>query len=652
MEGSGDSYRLYLWCGGFGASGDIPAAQAETFLIDKEFVVNPVLTEVERTQALLNMKQWQCGIFQINDAHGEPVTNPIPYALFLNNLTMCTGWAITGEYNKDGIFHTHALLRTGARSDSVRRSMLVVWQNLLLNREFQYVVGGPQCTMDCLKLQHCHKPSSMFEYMMKNPEWGMSTDERWLQFMYDIDKWGFADRFKKTGDKPDDQELSPDVNQMTKEIIDLIITAGCKSFDDCLRHGGTIMSKYLHRPGLRSIVDNCLQFVKSTGHTWQLALFEAFDPDPAAIHKILLHQNIKPSDFDPAFHAWITKKHPKRNCICLKGPSNTGKSAFISGLKQCVIWGEVVNGQTFMFEGLCDTVLGFWEEPLCSPEAAEKTKQVLEGMACSIPVKYKKPFLLPRTPVFITTNHDLWRYCTAEEDAFKNRMWIFEFYNPVQNCDYFPRAIEHSCECSYCRASRGRAAGIGITSSGGVSEQEQPVHSREQSSGSESYTDVRTEPMRGAGEGTSRSTSFTSSSSNQQCSDTTKHGSSTSSTASGHMGAFRIISTGNDQRRSSGVRSIIQSHGSAAGSRGNISQDEGGADRRGDGRDRGIRRKHEGMGTLGSSAYEANNPKVPTKAKRPRLGGKLGPAKITIPMQVPTKEEWQQYLSYLYHWYG
>lgn len=615
-------------------------------------MVNPVLSDIERTQALLNMKQWQCGIFQINDARGEPVTDPIPYALFLNNLTMCNGWAITGEYNKDGIFHTHAMLRTGARSDSVRRSMLVVWQNLLLNREFQYVVGGPQCTMDCLKLQHCHKPSSMLEYMMKCPEWVMATDERWLEYLYNIDKWGLCDRFKKTLDKPEEHEISPEVNTMTKDIIDLIISSGCKSFDDCLRHGGVIMSKYLHRPGLRGIVDNCLQFVKSTGHTWQLALFEAYDPDPAVIHKILLHQNIKPQDFDPVFHQWICKSHPKKNCICLLGPSNTGKSAFISGLKQCVVWGEIVNGQTFMFEGLCDTVLGFWEEPLCSPEAAEKTKQVLEGMPCSIPVKYKKPFMLPRTPIFITTNHDLWRYCTAEEQAFKNRMWIFEFHNPVQNAMYFPRTVEPSCECSYCRASRGRAAGIGISSSGGLSETEQSVCSGEQPTGSESYTDVRTEPMCGTGEGTSGSTSKQSSSSEQQRSNTAEHISSTSSTASRHVGTFRIISTRDDKRRSSRVTIPFQSDGSRAGSTGNTTEDGGGTDRRGDGRSRDLRRKHEGMAPLGSSANEADNSKVPTKAKKPRLGGKLGPAKIIIPMQVPTKEDWQQYLSYLYHWYG
>lgn len=615
-------------------------------------MVNPVLTDIERTQALLNMKEWQCGIFQINDTQGDPITDPIPYALFLNNLTMCTGWCITGEYNKDGIFHTHAMLRTGARSDSVRRSMLVVWQNLLLQREFQHIVGGPQCTMDCLKLQRCHKPSSMLEYMMKCPEWVMSTDERWLQFLYDIDKWGLNYRFKKQTEGPEEHETAPEINQMSKEIIDLIITHSCKTFEDCLRHGGVIMSKYLHRPGLKAIVDNCLQFVKSTGHHWQLGLYEAYDPDPSVIHKVLLHQGIRPCDFDPIFHKWITKGDPKRNCICIQGPSNTGKSAFISGLKQCVAWGEIVNGQTFMFEGLCENVIGCWEEPLCSPEAAEKTKQVLEGMATSIPVKYKKPFLLPRTPIIITTNHNLWRFCSTEEEAFKNRMFIFYFNHTVQNTNYTPRAVEPSCQCGYCQGSRGRTIGVGRPGTGTMQTGEQPISTGEQSSGTEPESDVRAGPMPGPGEGTSGGTSSSGSSSDQQCTNPAEHSSSTSRPVSRHVGQFRIVSARYDKCGTTRVRINVQSHGRDGGSTRDTDEPRRGTNRRGTHGVRYTVGKHAGSITVDPLPAPTDKEEIPPKAKKPRLGGKLGPAKVTIPMYVPLKEEWQAYLSYLYHWYG
>lgn len=616
-------------------------------------MVNPKLDEIERTQSLLNMKQWQCGIFQINDAYGEPISNPIPYALFLQNLTMCNGWAITGETNKEGIFHTHAMLRTGSRSDSLRRSMQTVWQNLLLNQEFRHIVGGPQCSMDCLKLQHCHKPSSMFEYMMKGPTWVMSNDERYLEFMYNIDTWDLNHRFKVTAETTEEHAVSPDINNMTKELIDLIITNGCRTFEDCLRHGSEIMSKYLHRPGLKQIVDNCLQFVKSTGSTWQLALYEPYDPDPSTIHKVLLHQGIRPADFDPIFHKWITKKDPKKNTICLLGPSNTGKSAFISGLKQCVAWGEIVNGQTFMFEGLCENTIGIWEEPLCSPEAAEKTKQVLEGMTCSIPVKYKKPFQLPRTPIFITSNHDLWRYCSQEEEAFKNRMWIFRFDHAVQQCNYTPRAVEPSCQCGYCCGSRGRTLGPGGPSTGGMPTTQQSLPTGEQrDSGTEPESDVRAGPMLGAREGTSGSSSSTSSSTNQQCSDTTKPRSSTSRPISRHVGQFRIVSARDDKRGSTRVRVSIPSSADSGSSSRDTTENRGGTNRRGTYGVRYTVGKYAGSITMDPITSKTNQEEIPVKAKKPRLGGKLGPAKVTIPLFVPIKEDWQQYLSYLYHWYG
>lgn len=608
-----------------------------------------VMPEVERFTALINMKEWQCGIFQINDSHGEPISDPVPYALFLNNLTMCTGWAITGEHNKDGIFHTHAMLKTGSRTDSVRRAMRVVWDNLMCNSEFRKIVNGSAATMDCLKLQRCQKPSSMFGYMMKNPMWCMSTDERYLQYMYDVDKWELNKRFKQEKGEPD---LSPDMNVMTKEVIDLIISNGCKTFEDCLRHGSAIMSKYLHRPGLTAIVNNCLQFVKSTGQNWNLALFEVYDPDPSPIHKILLHQDIKPADFDEAFHKWICKADSKKNTLCLQGPSNTGKSAFIAGLKQIIPWGEIVNGQTFMFEGLAEQTIGVWEEPLCSAEAAEKTKQVLEGMPTSIPIKYKKPFLLPRTPIIITTNHNLWRFCNAEENAFRNRMWIFYFQHPVQNVAYNPRTFEPRCECSYCRASCGRALGTCESSAVRVPSAEQSVPAGEQLR-AEPAANVRTGSMPGAGEGTSGSQSSQSGSSDQQRTYLSEHGGSASSSVSKHVGQFRIVSTRDDERRSTRVRISVEPRQRRSGDAGYHSETRGRDRSRGSSYGaRDTRGKHDSSEPMGTSSDETDKVSVSTKAKRSRVGKKLGTKKITIPMQVPTPDDWREYLSYLYHWYG
>lgn len=617
------------------------------------------LPETEKLLKMHNMKSYQCAILQLCDPAGTPYIDTLVYALFFNQLAPVTTWVCTGEFNKDGIFHVHVMFKTNARSDSLRRCMDTAWRNLCLSDNFTYHFGN-QSTFDCLKIQRCHKPESMLGYLMKAPSFIMSNDLSMLQLCYDIDGWNLNDRFKQTPEA----ETSSDINSMTQHILDIILQNGCKTMEDCFKSGGEIMSKYLHKPGLQAIVNNCLTFVKSTGGAWSVSIFEKYDPNPTTIHKILLFQGIQPSTFDDIFWQWLTKADSKRNCICIRGPSNTGKSAFISGLKACIPWGEIVNTNTFAFEGILDCVVGVWEEPLCSPELAEKAKQVLEGMPCSIPVKYKKPQLLPRTPIIVTTNHDLWRFCQAEEQMFKNRMWIIDFKHNCRDQFYVPRTSEPSCQCGYCAGSRGREGTSGSTSPGRLSSGEQPI-CPEQHSGTEQSSNVGSGPMLGAGEGTSGCSGSSESSSDQLSSNRAESSFGSSSGAEQHMGSFRIIPTRDHERRHSSIRERLESIISGGHSRDDSTSDGSGSKR---GIKRGIRfrdgkdqEESDSSSDVGSRAQNIQTgQKIPVSAKRQRLGRTLVSTRMKyriensdnvqqIPMYVPLKSDWQEYLSWLAH---
>lgn len=631
--------------------------------MDCEWVMIPI-PELDKMLKMHNMKEWQCGIFQICDYKGHPFETPVPYALLFNNLNIVIEWVCTGEWNKDGIFHTHAMFRTGARSDSLRRTMLTTWNTLMGCQAFRENVGPGAASMDVLKLQKCHKPESMFGYIMKNPKWVIGTKQATLEMCCSIDAWGLNDRFKPK----DEGEVITDageMNKMTEDIVGLITEYSCKTFEDCLRHGPLIMQKYLHRPGLTAVVNNCLAFVRSTGSAWSLAVYEKYRPNPSVVHRVLLFQGIPPVDFDQVFWTWITKTHSKKNTILLRGPSNTGKSAFIAGFKQCVTWGEVVNSPTFAFEGLLDVSIGIWEEPLCSAELAEKAKQVLEGMSTSIPIKHKKPMMLPRTPILITTNHDLWRFCQHEEDMFRNRMWIFNFNHSPLDADYFPRTSEYRCKCAHCRASRGGAAPSGESSSPGVSSGDESVPTREQSVRTESLTEMGTGSMSGTGEGASVSHSSTSgstsSSSNQQCTSGSKPSSSTSDTAKQHMGAFRIIRTNNPKHGLPRAREQVESQDNPKRSRRDTSKDRSrrssdGSVGRGRGRTRQVENKHDNPTPMGSQSQSSTTEggKIKTSYTQSELDkyleSQLEP--WILPMYAPFKQDWQNYLSYLKHRYG
>ncbi|UNS41165.1 nonstructural protein 1 [Psittaciform chaphamaparvovirus 3] len=667
MEGSGASYGISLWVGSTGTSHDLNREQAEAFLVPKDYVLAPEPI-VQRQLALLNMKQHQCCIIQINDAKGEPIASPLIYALFLNNLTNTTRWICTGETNDDGIFHVHAMLQTGQRTDAVRRSMHTCMINLALAAGFREMFGQ-QVQIECLKLERCHKPESMICYLMKNPTWVTSNDDGMLDLAIQCDLHGHCERFRP---KPE-QLPAPEMNPMVDEIVNAIISGGCKTFEDLMKSAPGVVCKYLHRPGLAAIVTNCLAYVKATGGSWKLELFAKEDINPEPIHRILLFQGIPPSQFDEIFYKWITKIEPKKNTICLQGPSNTGKSAFISGLKQCVPWGEIINVNTFAFEGITDCVIGVWEEPLCSPELAEKAKQVLEGMQTSIPIKYKKPVMLPRTPIIITTNHDLWRFCSREEEMFRNRMTIFQWMYTMKDQPYIPRTSEYSCQCRYCRASRGGASAHGSASPGGMQEGDQSVPTAEQRSiWPESSSDVRTGSLSGTRESISgsddRTPSSSSSSANKRSSDSAGSVSSTSAANERYIhrriGSDRSSSADNREHSSkSNPLEHVESHHSSRGD---------GRNSRSDGSRRGgkrlAKRRHLGgdgnnlpelpsTSTLASTSSHTSQSSIQVPTKKRQLGGKILTVDDsinvqTLPMYIPLQQDWKEYLCYLYHWYG
>nr|QTE03735.1 MAG: nonstructural protein 1 [Cygnus atratus Chaphamaparvovirus] len=658
MERTRPGHGINLWVGSTGTSRDLNSYEAETFLIPKPDWDASDEAERDRQLNLLDMKQFQCMIMQINDANGEPFTNPLIYCMLLNDLATTNFWVCTGELNQHDIFHVHAMLQTPARTDSVRRSLYTCMSNLNLANGFKELFGQ-QVTFECLKLERCHKPQSMLTYLMKQPQWVCANRSNILQLTYDIWYYDLAERFR-----PKENEPPLEMNTMTKELVECIIEGGAKSLEDLMRTHPSNIAKYLHRPGLGTIISNCLSYVRATGNTWDLSNFQKFDPYPGAIHRILLHQGIEPTIFDQAFHAWIRKTDTKRNTICLIGPSNTGKSATIAGLKQCIAWGECVNSNTFPFEGLIDSTIGVWEEPLISPEVAEKAKQIFEGMVCSIPVKFKKPHKLPRTPIIITTNHVPWRFCTAEEQMFKNRMWIFNWMHQVKDVAYTCRAVEHSCECGHCTGSRGGAAPTSITESREMQTGEQSILTREESIRTSEELNVGGGSMCDPGEGTSwgynRSRSCSSSSASEQRANSARSTISTSSTIEQFLG-FR-----NDRPSSTGKRIYSAESGPPKQLE---SDDTVRSTRHDSGRNGspGTREQFEcrgGNGTdprsdgsipklVGMGASSTHKSKVSISAKKRKMDRTLDAVNpYNIPLFIPSKQDWQEYMSYLYHWYG
>nr|WPV87712.1 nonstructural protein 1 NS1 [Chaphamaparvovirus anseriform 9] len=637
------SVRRFLWRGIRGQSihecmGSGREAAPE-ILEEKEYVLRP-MPVIEVEQKHMNMRAYIGGVLMVTDGDGNVIENPVIYANLLNNMTCNDEWICIGEKNKDEIFHVHTIARTGVRTDSYRRTALSVWKTIQNATAILDEYGA--CTLDMVKCQKAHKVTALLEYMCKCPEWICSTSDRLLQLTYDIIEWDMCSRFRG---EPEPQPNIDKANPMIQEILQCIMENGCKSVEDVMKRGSDLVVKHLHRPGISTIIQNCITYARCTGQQWNLRQFAGFQPDPGLIHGCLLTQGIAPSDFDYNFWQWITKKHTKRNTIHVLGASNTGKSSFIAGLGKVCPGGEVVNGVSFNFEGLIEMYWGKWEEPLCAPEIVEKFKQISEGMQCAIPVKFKKPYMLPRTPIYITTNAPIWTWCQNAKGPLLNRMWCYEFNYDMSDGVFNPRCSESSCKCRYCELSRGGKDPASISTISRVQSSKQSISECMDAGLGNSKSTMGSGSM-SERTGSSGSTSTTSSSSRESSSNTTARG-STSSTISNISGSDSKHGSSNTDERvhtSTGSTECMVSirtkrNNGDDSTRSGRCRDRRHGSRR-DSKQDAILQTMVSMGTTGDTQSKME---IPTKKSKMD--------KSVVTLTVPDKPDWQGYLAYLYRKY-
>nr|QKE54864.1 MAG: nonstructural protein [Parvoviridae sp.] len=651
VRSAGQRVRRFLWRDGRGSdSRAILGSKTEEVIQERDPETRP-LGVVEAEEKLQNMKMHIGGVILICNDQGHTVDDLLAYGLLLNAMACNEGWIAAGDVNKDGIFHVHCICKTGVRSDSWKRTMLSVWDNI--HKQTAWFERYGCCSLDVIKSQRVHRWSALMQYIMKNPTWVLANREAYLQMSKDITEWGLSKRFQT--DKTEEQDFTK-ANPMVEEILTSLTEFRCKTMEDFMKTAPNIALKYLHRPGFPTIVQNCLAYLKATGSTWSLRNFARYAADPGPIHAVILTQGIEPAHWDRCLYQWITKSDSKRNTIYIEGPSNTGKTSLFLGLKQVCPYGEIVNGLTFNFEALVDAVWGLWDEPLCAPEVVEKFKQISGGETTQIPIKFKKPVTLPRTPILVCTNTPIWRWCPNQEPMLKNRMFMFAFNNDVSSGVFYPRCVERSCKCDYCAFSR-RRTGItdSTTDTGSMPESEQPGSSREHmDSGNENpECSMGTRPMSGR-TGTSRSTDGCGSGGRgRQSSHTTTRRSSSSSTSSSDGSSSSNGSSHSRKRiRSSRTRST-QSMGTTRTTR----------DSKYDHRRMGSSRKHArrrhdrghfernadhtyvvSMGGTGCNESEMDV-QIPSQEQQ------MDQQMATLKLVIPGKNIWCNYLSYLWHTY-
>nr|QTE03861.1 MAG: nonstructural protein [Fringilla montifringilla Chaphamaparvovirus] len=382
----------------------------------------PLFLDAEKEKELtdkFSMASWISGIVTIRSlSASDDVCSPFITLLDTANITDV--WMVCSELSDNNVYHIHFLLQTIKRSDSIRRTLLSLQNQLNIK-------------LEVLKLAQTRYFFGMFCYLLKNPLMVFTPNIELACLAHTCIENGQTIKYNKNSqpDKP-------------KDVVDIILSIiqdyDCKTIEDIYRQGSSKLLKYLHLSSLSNIMQNCLHFHQSTLDTWDpYSFINAPEADPTLIHNILKRQHINPTKFDTIFWKWLTKTNDKKNTIVIIGPSNTGKSYFIRGLLTLLKAGSLVNTSSpFFAEGICGSIIAYWEEPLLTQENAEMFKLITEGAPIQIPQKFKKPFNHPGCPLIITTNHDICRFCPSEKPTLDNRIIYFHFTSTMSSspgCD-------------------------------------------------------------------------------------------------------------------------------------------------------------------------------------------------------------------------
>lgn len=133
----------------------------------------------------------------------------------------------------------------------------------------------------------------------------------------------------------------------------------------------------------------------------------------------------------------MENKCGKTNCLAFIGPSNTGKTLLMSLLSNGLslgIFHHMNYRSSFWLSDLPGKDIYVSEEFICNAETKDYFKALLEG-SCFLKadMKYKQALVIPKRPILLSSNYQLWHYCSAEQESFINRCMIFNLEKEINN---------------------------------------------------------------------------------------------------------------------------------------------------------------------------------------------------------------------------
>lgn len=168
--------------------------------------------------------------------------------------------------------------------------------------------------------------------------------------------------------------------------------------------------------------------------TWFISFASRDDSELREWDRFFTEQGIDRVKFFTDLKSWFLMKDPKINTFRLWGKANTGKSL----VARCVTENFVTHYQAmcgahsdFAMEGFLNVAIAMVEEAFFLPKEAEDWKQLMSGGSITVNKKYAPKQTITRTPVFVTSNHQMLGrgyLKRVDEKAFLTRMFDYNVH--------------------------------------------------------------------------------------------------------------------------------------------------------------------------------------------------------------------------------
>lgn len=149
------------------------------------------------------------------------------------------------------------------------------------------------------------------------------------------------------------------------------------------------------------------------------------------LEELIKHQFCNDEDsiynFFKNLYYLVDKKVPKKNCICIVGPSCSGKNFFFDCLiHSCINFGQIGNFNKydrFPLQGALQRRILLWNGLNFEPGSEAILKYLFGGDTCSARIKYEGVACIFRTPIVVLTNRDV----IPNDTIFTSRVWKYHW---------------------------------------------------------------------------------------------------------------------------------------------------------------------------------------------------------------------------------